>query len=59
MDIQHPDIDRIERTGYPDAEYLAWELQQQEEAEEAEEADELWIVEWRERKNAHPAKVNA
>ena len=59
MDIEHPEITRSERTDYHDIEYIRWELQQQEEAEEAEEADELWLVEWRERKNAHPAKVNA
>lgn len=30
MDIQHPDIDRIERTGYPDREYIEWEREQEE-----------------------------
>ena len=59
MDIEHPDINRIERTGYPDAEFIAWEMNQQEEADEEEWPDGLRFAEWQQQKSAHPAKVNA
>lgn len=36
MDIEHPDIDRIERMGFPDKEYLDYEQQNEMEEEENE-----------------------
>lgn len=36
MDIEHPDIERIERTGFPDREYLEWERGQEASSDEDE-----------------------
>ncbi|MFC3212694.1 hypothetical protein [Planomicrobium okeanokoites] len=61
MDIEHSDINRIERIGYPNPEYLEWELRQANEPNV--EDDEIWpdgltLDEWQKEKRS-PARVNA
>lgn len=38
--MEHPDIDRIMRMGYPSREYLEWERQQELEGSDVEEENE-------------------
>ena len=40
MDIEHPDINRIQRLGMLNPEYLEWELRL--ETDEAVEDEEIW-----------------
>lgn len=50
VDIEHNDINRIERMGFPNREYLSWELSQQQEAEEEIWPDGLRYAEWQKEK---------
>lgn len=63
MDIEHADINRIERTGYPDPEYAEWEIRQATELETEDEEiwpDGLTLDEWWEQKKKRSlGKVNA
>lgn len=38
--MEHPDINRIERFGYPDPEFIEWELRL--EREQHTDDDEIW-----------------
>jgi hypothetical protein len=58
LDVEHSEITRIQRTGYPNGEYLLWESQQQEEADEEVWPDGLRYAEWQNKKRTS-ARMNA
>lgn len=53
MDIEHPDINRIERLGAPNIEYLEWEMRlEREEIVEDEWPDGMSWGNWQKEKRA-------